>query len=138
VPAPARSPFSYAILRVVPRVERGERFNAGVVLFCRQRNFLGAKVALDERRLGALAPDASADDVRATLEALVRVAEGYPESDPIASLPPSERFGWLVAPSSTIIQPSPVHTGLSDDPRATLDALFAELVEPVVPDGASR
>jgi Protein of unknown function (DUF3037) len=138
VPEPARSPFSYAILRVVPRVERGERFNAGVVLFCRQRDFLGAEVALDERRLTALAPDACADDVRATLEALVRVARGEPEDDPIASLPPSERFGWLVAPSSTIIQPSRVHTGLCNDPQATLDALFAELVGPVPPDGAAR
>ncbi len=128
---PARRPFSYAILRVVPRVERGERLNAGVVLYCRQLGFLGVKVGLDERRLAALAPDASAEDVRAHLDALVRVAAGDPQADAIAALPPSERFGWLVAPSSTIIQPSPVHTGLSDDPQATLDALFAELVEPV-------
>jgi Protein of unknown function (DUF3037) len=138
VPESARSPFSYAILRVVPRVERGERFNAGVVLFCRQKQFLGAKAALDERRLAALAPDARADDVRAILEALVGVAEGNPEGDPIASMTPSERFGWLVAPSSTTIQPSRVHTGLTDDPRATLDALFAELVEPVPGERAER
>ena len=138
MPESARSPFSYAILRVVPRVERGERFNAGVVLFCRQKHFLGAKVALDERRLAALAPDAGADDVRAILESLVGVAEGDPEGDPIASMPPSERFGWLVAPSSTIIQPSQVHTGLTDDPRVTLDALFAELVEPLPGERAER
>ena len=131
MPEPARKPFSYAILRVVPRVERGECFNAGVVLFCRQLGFLGVRVGLDERRLAALAPDTSAEDVRAQLDALVRVAAGDPEGEAIAALPPSERFGWLVAPSSTIIQPSPVHTGLSDDPQATLDALFAELVEPV-------
>jgi Protein of unknown function (DUF3037) len=131
VSAPPRSPFSYAILRVVPRVERGECFNAGVVLFCRQLGFLGVKVGLDERRLAALAPETSAEDVRAHLDALVRVAAGEPEGEPIAALPASERFGWLVAPSSTIIQPSPVHTGLSDDPQATLDALFAELVEPL-------
>jgi hypothetical protein len=124
VPEPARRPFSYAILRVVPRVERGECFNAGVVLYCRQLGFLGVRVGLDERRLAALAPDAH-------LEALVRVAAGDPDGEAIAALPPSERFGWLVAPSSTIIQPSAVHTGLSDDPQATLDALFAELVEPV-------
>jgi hypothetical protein len=131
VSAPARSPFSYAILRVVPRVERGECFNAGVVLFCRQLGFLGVKVGLDERRLTVLAPEASAEDVRAHLDALARVAAGEPEGEAIAALPASERFGWLVAPSSTIIQPSPVHTGLSDDPQATLDALFAELVEPL-------
>ncbi len=128
MPAPARSPFAYAILRVVPRVERGERFNAGVVVFCRQRGFLGARVTLDERRLAALAPGTSASDVRAYLEALVNVAAGEPAAGAIAALPPSERFGWLVAPSSTIIQPSDVHTGLTDDPEATLDSLFAELV----------
>jgi hypothetical protein len=131
VPESTRSPFSYAILRVVPRVERGERFNAGVVLFCRQLGFLDAKVWLDKRRLAALAPDVSYDDVRGHLEALVRLARGDPDCGDIAMLPPSERFGWLVAPSSTIIQPSEVHTGLSDDPQATLEALFAELVEPV-------
>lgn len=128
MPAPARSPFAYAILRVVPRIERGERFNAGVVLFCRQRGFLGARVELDERRLAALAPDTSANDVRAHLEALVNVAAGDPDAGAIATLPASERFGWLVAPSSTIIQSSEVHTGLTDDPVATLDALFAVLV----------
>jgi hypothetical protein len=131
VPEPAASPFTYAILRVVPRVERGECFNAGVVLFCRQRDFLAVKVGLDERRLAALAPDVSAAHVREHLDALVRVAAGSPDGGAIAQLPPSERFGWLVAPSSTIIQPSAVHTGLSGDPQATLDALFAELVEPV-------
>jgi hypothetical protein len=131
MPEPARKPFSYAILRVVPRVERGECFNAGVVLFCRQFGFLGVRVGLDERRLAALAPATSAQDVRAHLDALVRVAEGDPEGEAIAALPASERFGWLVAPSSTIIQPSAVHTGLTDDPQATLDALFAELVESV-------
>jgi hypothetical protein len=116
---------------VVPRIERGERFNAGVVLFCRQRGFLGAKVELDERRLAALAPGARADEVLPYLEALTRVAAGDPDAGAIAALPASERFGWLVAPSSTIIQPSEVHTGLTDDPVATLDALFRELVEPV-------
>ncbi len=134
MPESARSPFSYAILRVVPRIERGERFNAGVVVFCRQLGFLGAKVALDEQRLAALAPAARADEVLAHLEALVNVAAGEPGAGAIAELPPSERFGWLVAPSSTIIQPSEVHTGLTDDPVATLEALFRELVEPVAPD----
>jgi Protein of unknown function (DUF3037) len=125
------SPFTYAILRVVPRVERGECFNAGVVLFCRQRDFLGLKVGVDEHRLAALAPGTSADDVRGYLDALALVVAGSPDGGAIARLPPSERFGWLVAPSSTIIQPSEVHTGLSNDPEATLNQLFAELVEPV-------
>jgi hypothetical protein len=129
VPGAARKPFAYAILRVVPRVERGERLNAGVVLYCRQRDFLGARVRLDERRLEAFAPGLAITDVRGQLEALARVAAGEPGAGPIASLPASERFGWLVAPSSTIIQPSEVHTGLSEDPAETLRALFAELVE---------
>jgi hypothetical protein len=129
VPGAARRPFAYAILRVVPRVERGERLNAGVVLYCRQWDFLGARVKLDERRLEALAPGLAVGDVRGQLEALVRVAAGEAGAGPIAALAASERFGWLVAPSSTIIQPSEVHTGLSEDPAETLLALFAELVE---------
>jgi hypothetical protein len=128
VPAPAPEAFSYAVVRVVPRVERGERFNAGVVLFCRRRGFLAARVGLDESRLAALAPDLSPQVVRAQLDAIVRVADGDPRAGPIAALSPSERFGWLVAPASTIIQPSPVHTGLCGDPAETLDRLFAELV----------
>ncbi len=123
----ARTPFSYAIVRVVPRVERGERLNAGVVVFCRQRRFLGLRVELDERRLRALAPDVDVAGVRRHLEALERVAAGDPQAGPIAALDPSERFGWIVAPSSTIVQPSEVHTGMSDDPGRTLDTLFAEL-----------
>ncbi|MGA2757771.1 MAG: DUF3037 domain-containing protein [Solirubrobacteraceae bacterium] len=125
---PRRSAFSYAIVRVVPHVERGEGFNAGVVLFCRQLDFLAARVALDERRLAVLAPDFSPDTVRPQLDAIVAIAAGEPAGGPIAALPPSERFGWLVAPASTIIQPSPTHTGLCEDPQATLAELFGELV----------
>ena len=128
MPEPDARPFTYLILRVVPSVERGERVNVGVVLFCRQRDFLGARIELDEHRLAALAPDVAVQDVRAHLAALVRVAEGAPDAGPIAALPASERFGWLAAPSSTIIQASEVHTGLSGDPEATLDALFQRLV----------
>ena len=130
MPGSRRDPFSYAILRIVPSIERGERFNAGVVLFCRQRDFLEAKVALDKERLNALAPDVSAEEVHGHLEALVRVARGDADAGPMAAMPPSERFGWLVAPSSTMIQPSEVHTGLCEDPSQTLEALFRELVEP--------
>ena len=135
MPESARSPFSYAILRVVPRVERGERFNAGVVAV-----LPAARLPRGEGRRSTNGgsrrsrPDARADEVRAHLEALVRVAAGDPEAGAIAELPPSERFGWLVAPSSTIIQPSEVHTGLTDDPARPSRPLFAELVEPVAPD----
>ncbi|HXO07276.1 MAG TPA: DUF3037 domain-containing protein [Solirubrobacteraceae bacterium] len=124
------SPFTYLIVRVVPSVERGESLNVGVVLFCRQRGFLGARVALDEARLGVLAPSVSAAEVEEHLAALVRVAEGDPAAGPIAALDQSERFGWLSAASSTIVQPSEVHTGLSADPAQTLDTLFERLVAP--------
>lgn len=122
------TPFTYAILRVVPSVERGERLNVGVVLFCRQRGFLGARVGLDRDRLRTLAPDLDLDGLTAHLAGLVRVAEGDPAAGAVALLPATERFGWLAAPSSTVVQSSPVHTGLSEDPAATLDALFARLV----------
>jgi hypothetical protein len=125
---PRRSAFSYAIVRVVPHVERGEGFNAGVVLFCRQLDFLAARARLDERRLAVLAPDVSPETVRPQLDAIVAIAAGETAGGPMAALPPSERFGWLVAPASTIIQPSPTHTGLCVDPQATLAELFAELV----------
>jgi hypothetical protein len=128
VPESRRSAFSYAIVRVVPRIERGEAFNVGVVLHCRQRGFLGARVALDERRLEALAPDVAPETVQPHLDALVRVAAGDPGAGPIAALAQPDRFGWLVAPSSTMVQPSPVHTGLCEDPQETLDALFDALV----------
>jgi hypothetical protein len=127
--ASSRSPFSYLILRAVPSVERGERVNVGVVLFCRQRRFLGARVTVDEERLAALGDQGI--DVRQLedhLAALVRVAEGAPGAGPVAALEPSDRFGWLAAPSSTIVQPSEVHTGLCDDPEAMLEALHARLV----------
>ena len=122
------SAFQYAILRVVPRVERGECVNAGVVLFCRQRRFLAARFALDEARLRALAPDVEIEAVRGHLDAIARIAAGDLDAGPIAALPASERFHWIVAPSSTIIQPSPVHTGLSDEPGPELDRLVARLV----------
>jgi hypothetical protein len=122
------SPFQYAIVRVVPRVERGECVNAGVVLFCRPRRFLGARVELDEARLRALAPDVDLDAVHAHLDALRRIAAGDHAAGAIAALPASERFHWLVAPSSTIIQCSAVHTGLTDDPEGELERLMAQLV----------
>jgi Protein of unknown function (DUF3037) len=128
---PAPDQFAYAILRVVPRVERGEQLNAGVVLFCRRRRFLAARVELDERRLAALAPGLDPAVVRRHLDALAAIAAGDPSGGAVAALEPSERFGWLVAPSSTMVQPSPVHTGVCDDPQTMLDRLFDELVAPV-------
>jgi hypothetical protein len=125
---PEPRPFAYALLRVVPHVERGERLNVGVVLFCRQRDFLAAQTHVDERRLRALAPELDLADLRARLDVLAQVAAGDPAAGALARLERSDRFGWLVAASSTAIQPSQVHTGITDDPAATLQRLFETLV----------
>jgi len=125
---PARNPFQYTILRVVPRIERGECMNVGVVLFCRQRGFLAAKIELDEARLAAFAPDLDPSDVRPHLDAIIAVLAGDPAGGALAQMPPSDRFGWAAAPSSTVIQPSEVHTGLTDHPQRTLEHLFSSLV----------
>ncbi len=125
---PGTKPFAYALLRVVPRVERGERLNVGVVVFCRQLDFLELRAHVDGARLAALAPDLDPAPVRSRIDALCDVVAGRAAGGPVAQLPPSERFGWLVAPSSTIVQPSEVHTGLTDDPAATLERLFTTLV----------
>jgi hypothetical protein len=127
VPA-ADVPFAYAILRVVPRVERGEQINVGVVVFCRQRDFLDLQADVDERRLAAIAPQVEPGAVRASLEAIRAVVCGERQGGALAALAQSERFGWVVAPASTIIQPSKVHTGLTQDPAATLERLFGALV----------
>ena len=124
------SPFEYALLRVVPRVERGEFVNAGVVLYCQEKRFLEAAVHLDPERLRALDPRLDLAAVRAHLEAAPRVCAGGPGAGPIGLLPPVQRFGWLVAPRSTIVQPSPVHTGLAEDPREALDHLLETMVRP--------
>ena len=127
MPGP-RKPFEYAIVRVIPRVERGEAFNAGIVLLSRPHRFIGARVELDGGVLAALAPDCDPEFVAAHLQAIEQVAAGDSGAGPIAALSIAERFHWLVAPSSTIIQPSEVHTGLTDDPAATLEHLFRTLV----------
>jgi hypothetical protein len=124
-----RQPFQYAALRIVPRVERGEAVNAGVVLFCRPLRFLGARTHLDEALLAALSPRCDATEVRALLTTIEHIAQGDPQGGAIAELPQSERFHWLVAPASTIVQAGPVHTGLTSEPDAELGALFRKLVE---------
>ncbi|HEY5496153.1 MAG TPA: DUF3037 domain-containing protein [Candidatus Limnocylindrales bacterium] len=127
-PEAARAPFAYAIVRVVPRVERGERLNAGIVLLCRPRRFLGAEIWLDEARLRSLDPACDVDEVRAHLDLVKRIAAGDSSAGPIAALAQAERFHWLVAPSSTVIQASAVHAGLTADPAATLEHLVRTLV----------
>lgn len=121
-------PFSYAVVRLVPDIERGERVNVGVIVFCRPLDFLGARTALDENRARVIAHDVDLDAARRHLAAIERIAAGDPDAGPIARLDTTARFHWLVAPASTIIQPSEVHTGLCDDPRGFLDELFERLV----------
>ena len=124
----ALSSFDYAVVRVVPRVERGEFVNAGVILFCLQLDFLAARVAVDEPLLRALWPEADLDLVRNHLEAIPRICAGRPDAGPIARLSLRERFHWLVAPRSTILQVSAVHSGLCDQPERALHELFEQMV----------
>jgi len=125
---PGRDAFQYAAIRVVPRVERGELLNAGVLVFCRPRRFLAARTQLDAAALAALAPGCDAAQVREHLALIEAIAAGAPGGGPIAALAQSERFHWLVAPASTIVQAGPVHTGLTDDPERELAHLFTALV----------
>lgn len=122
--------YSYAIIRIVPRVERGEFINAGVVLFAPTHDHLAAKIELDAARLRALAPEVDLEDVERHLGAFCNICAGVPEGGPMAELPASERFHWLTAPRSTIIQTSPTHVGVTEDPAATLDELLAVFVRP--------
>jgi hypothetical protein len=112
-------------VRVVPRVERGECINVGAVLFARTRRYLAARIALDPARLRALAPDADLPLIERHLDNFLAICAGDPAGGPLAALPHSERFHWLTAPRSTIIQTSPVHIGRCDDPSAAL----ADLVD---------
>ena len=125
---PAPEPYQYALWRVVADLERGEALNAGVVLFCRRHGFLAARVHVDAARLATVAPGLDPRAVEDHLTGMARVAAGAPGAGPIAAAPPSERFGWLVAPASTVVQPGPVHTGLVTDPSELLERLFARLV----------
>jgi Protein of unknown function (DUF3037) len=124
----APSSFDYAIVRVVPLVEREEFINAGVILFCRTCPFLGARIELDRDRLAALAPWLDISEVEQQLAQILLICQGDRAGGPVAALPLAERFHWLVAPRSTVIQTSPVHTGLCADPAAELDRLVDAVV----------
>ncbi|HEY0192225.1 MAG TPA: DUF3037 domain-containing protein [Kofleriaceae bacterium] len=123
-----RSSFDYAVIRVVPRVERGELINAGIIVSCATERFLAARVALATDRLRALSPSTDADEITAALALIPLIAAGDRRGGPIAELPRGERFHWLTAPRSAVIQTSPVHTGLCDRPEGALEALLAKLV----------
>ena len=126
---PERCPFDYAVIRVVPRVERGEFVNAGVIVSCPAKNYLRARVELDAERLAALDPTADRETVERHLAAITLVCEGGAQAGPIGLLPQRARFHWLVAPRSTIIQTSPVHTGFCEDGDRVLEHLFRTMVE---------
>jgi hypothetical protein len=127
---PDQSSFDYAIIRVVPRVERQEFINAGVILSCPDKRFLKAQVELDEERLTALNPALDARAIEGYLTTIPLICDGGPQAGPIAQLPQRARFHWLVAPRSTIIQTSPVHSGFCDDPQAMLEHLLKTMVRP--------
>ena len=120
--------YDYAIIRVVPRVERGELINVGVILSCPGLDFLGARIELDERRLRALDETLDIAALRAHLETIPAVCQGGPDAGPIGELPPRSRVHWLVSPRSTMIQVSPVHTGRTANPAAALDRLLDTMV----------
>lgn len=127
---PVEYAYDYAILRVVPRVERGEAVNVGVILSCPERQFLDARIAVDEARVRALDPGIDLATVTEALNAIGAICRGDAEAGELGGMPQRNRFHFLVNPRSTIIQPSPTHTGRTRDPAATLDALMCKLVHP--------
>lgn len=123
-----RDVFEYAVLRVVPRIERGECINAGVLVYCRAKSFVTARTHLDETRLLALDPQADIEGVEAALRAVEGVCAGGPQAGQAAEDDAGRRFRWLIAPRSTVVQPGPVHTGLTADPAAEAERLLDLLV----------
>lgn len=123
-----RHVFEYALLRVVPRVQRGECFNAGVVVYCRAKGFVAARTELDETKLKALDPGADVTGVRAALHAVEGVCRGGTDAGEAAGDDAGRRFRWLIAPRSTVVQPGPVHSGLTADPEAEVQRLLDLLV----------
>jgi len=125
---PAEHTYDYAIIRVVPRVERGEQINVGVILSCADLDFLEARIDLDPAAVLALDPTADIEALRTNLDTIPAVCRGGAEAGPIGELPPRGRFRWLVSPRSTMIQPSAVHTGRTSDPAGCLEHLMDTLV----------
>jgi hypothetical protein len=121
--------YDYAVIRVLPRVERDEFINVGVILYCRSLNFLRAACSVNEARLTSFAGDADITEVREHLGSLRQICSGSEDSGPIGKLPLGERFRWLTAPRSTVVQTSPVHTGFTNHPDETLKKLVSQLVD---------
>jgi hypothetical protein len=127
----ARVSFDYAVVRIVPRVEREEFVNTGVVLLCLERDYLSARVELDPERIRALHPGADLTRIGEHLDAFVRVARGGEGAGPIGRMSLRERFHWLVAPRSTVLQLSAVHVGICDSPEDALEHLLDRMVRPL-------
>ena len=125
---PDHSTYDYAVIRVVPRVEREEFVNAGVIVSCPARKYLQARIELDEARLRALDPGVDIEALRAHLDNIPRICEGGPGAGPIGQLPPRERFHWLIAARSTVIQVSPSHSGRCEEPEGLMERLLDTLV----------
>lgn len=121
--------YEYAVIRVLPRVEREEFINVGVIVYCQELSYLRAECSIDESRLTAFAGGSDLDEVREHLGSICRICSGSEDSGPIGKMPLGERFRWLTAPRSTVVQTSAVHTGLTRDPEATLERLLAQLVD---------
>jgi hypothetical protein len=126
-----RVTFEYAVVRVMPRVDRGEVMNAGVLVYSRPRDFLGAAIWLDQDRLRALDPAADVESIERALQAVVDVCDSTPGCGPAGREELGSRFRWLSAPRSTVVQAGPAHTGLTEDPAAELQRLLELLVKPV-------
>lgn len=126
---PGPSSFDYGVVRVVPRVERGEFINVGVIVICRAKRYLAAKIELNEARLLALWPEIDLAELRPHLDVIPKICAGTPDSGPIGQLSQQEKFHWLVAPRSTIIQVSPPHSGFCLDPQNTLEKLLDDFVQ---------
>lgn len=133
-----RELFEYAVIRVVPRVERGEFINVGVVLYCQRSRFLDLRCRVDEARLAAVDPYLAAGEVLAHLAGFAAVCQGGPAAGLVGQLSPGERFRWLTAPRSTVLQTSPVHTGLTAEPALDLERLADVLSGPPGPARPSR
>ena len=126
---PSRSAFSYAVVRVVPDIEREEFLNAGLILFCRPQRYLVARTHLDAEALASLRPGSDLDAIGEQLRFVEALAAGTVAGGPFAAMSQSERFHWLTTPRSTVVQPGPLHAGTTDDPAATFDHLYGVLVQ---------
>ena len=124
----APNSYDYALIRLVPSVERGECLNVGVILFCRTLGFLGARIHLNATRALALSPDLDTTAIQQQLDTMMLICKGGPEAGDLGKMSQSERFQWLVSPRSTVIQISPVHEGVGDDPEAALEHLLKTMV----------